>query len=58
MSVDISRIPIRMCVVVPREDGRHQAFCIACHWTGRPMATQAAAERQARRHSCRKKGDL
>lgn len=57
MSVDINSIPIRMCAVVPLEDGRHQAFCIACGWTGRPMATKGAAERQARRHSCRKKGD-
>lgn len=57
MAVDLSSVPIRMCAVAPLENGQSQAFCIACGWTGKPMATKAAAERQARRHSCRKKGD-
>lgn len=57
MAVDLSKVPIRMCAVVPLENGRHQAFCIACGWTGTGLRTKDAAERQARRHSCRKVGD-
>lgn len=56
MAVDLSKVPVRMCVVVPVEK-QHQAFCIACGWTGRAQRTKDAAERQARRHSCRKRGD-
>lgn len=52
----MKELPVRMCAVVPTEDGRHQAFCIACGWLAKPQATKAAAERVAKRHSCRKRG--
>lgn len=43
--------PARFCVVVPREDGSFEAFCIACHWL-RERKTKAQAERAAARHEC------
>lgn len=56
MAVDLDNLPIRMCAVAQLESGLHEAFCIACGWRARPQRTNAAAERIARRHTCRKKG--
>jgi hypothetical protein len=56
VAVDLSKVPIRMCAVVQLENGLHEAFCIACGWVARPAKTKAAAERIARRHTCRKRG--
>lgn len=49
-------MPVRMCVVVPLDNGNWQAYCIACKWEPNDQRSKAAAERQARRHTCRKKG--
>jgi hypothetical protein len=54
----LNSMPVRMCVVVPQEDGTFKPYCIACHW--QPVVasrTKVAAERKAMRHTCRKKGD-
>lgn len=56
MTVDLDKVPVRMCAVVQLENGLHEAFCIACDWQARPQRTKAAAERIARRHSCRTRG--
>lgn len=57
MAVDLSQIPVRMCIAVQLENGLWQAYCIACHWSGTELRTKEAAERSARRHTCRKRGD-
>lgn len=45
--------PVRMCAVAPTDDGRWQAFCIACSWQARtPSASKTAAENKAKRHQC------
>lgn len=51
------QLPVRMCIVVPLDDGTYEPYCIACHWSGRPKRTRRMAENQARHHTCRKKGD-
>jgi len=55
--VNASQLPVRMCIVVPLDDGTYEAYCIACHWQGRPKPSRRSAESQARRHTCRKRGD-
>lgn len=57
MSGPSNVMPVRMCVVVPLDNGNWQAYCIACKWEPNDQRSKAAAERQARRHTCRKKGD-
>ena len=50
-------LPVRMCIVVPLDDGTYEPYCIACPWSGRPKRTARMAETQARHHTCRKRGD-
>lgn len=49
-------LPVRMCVVVPLENGTHQPYCIACGWEPRPRPSKRAAETLARHHSCPRRG--
>lgn len=48
--------PARFVIVVPREDGSYEAFCIACHWQ-RNRKTREAATRSGGHHECPRRSD-
>lgn len=50
-------LPVRMCVVVPLENGTYEAYCIACGWHGVPKKAERSAENLARHHTCRRRGE-
>lgn len=48
-----------MCVVIPLDNGKFQAYCIACHWSSPPKHLDYSAANAALRHDCadrRKRG--